>query len=257
MADLSKLHVLKLGSKEPHIIMLHGWGRNIASLQGLGEILSNYATVHIIDLPGFGRSELQDENWGTEQYAGLIKEYATSQGLKKFMLLGHSFGGRISVRLASSSQDLVSALILINSHGLPAPKTSKQKFRIWRIAFLRNWVKRIDAIFKTSLFQNWFVPKFASVDYRNAGPLRTVLVKTVNENQTENAKKISCPTLLVWGEKDTETPLGIGRTYHSLIPGSELLVLPGAGHEPFADVGSHLIAFYIRPFLERLSPQPV
>jgi pimeloyl-ACP methyl ester carboxylesterase len=79
--------------------------------------------------------------------------------------------------------------------------------------------------------------------------MRKTLVKVVNEDLTAEASAINAPTLLIWGKRDLEAPLGIGVRYRELIADSELIVLPHGGHEPFADVGAHLVASYIERFI--------
>lgn len=89
-----------------------------------------------------------------------------------------------------------------------------------------------------------------SRDYRNAGELKNIFVKTVNEDLSEIAKHIECPVLLLWGEKDAETPVDIAKRYAALIPKSTLVVLPGKDHFPFLNEGAHLCAYHILRFFE-------
>jgi pimeloyl-ACP methyl ester carboxylesterase len=111
--------------------------------------------------------------------------------------------------------------------------------------------KRIDGLIGTRLFAHYFAPRFGSADYKAAGDMRKTFVKTVNEDLTEEAKKITSPTLLLWGANDREATLDQAHTYQSLLPDSELHVFPNKGHEPFNDVGSHLMVRYIESFLTK------
>ncbi len=74
-----------------------------------------------------------------------------------------------------------------------------------------------------------------SDDYVATPRLTETFIKVKNEDLTEDIKKISCPTLIVFGENDTETPSSFGEKMHSLIANSTLQILPNAGHFSFLD----------------------
>ena len=61
---------------------------------------------------------------------------------------------------------------------------------------------------------------FGSSDYKIAGPMRKILIKTVNENLEGSARKIQCPTLLIYGENDQHTPPETGQRFEQMIPKS-------------------------------------
>ncbi|MFO0416234.1 MAG: alpha/beta fold hydrolase [Pseudomonadota bacterium] len=246
-----------IGTTGPIIVMLHGWGRSLYAMKGMAEALANSYRVVLIDLPGFGASPLPPEasnqggGWDTDQYAERVKRFLDQNGIDSCVLVGHSFGGRISVRLAAKYPALVRAVVLIGSHGLPRKRTQRDLLRIKAIGLATKLAKKIDKLAHTRLFANYFAPRFGSADYLAAGELRSTLVKTVNENLTEQAKSIKAPTLLLWGDKDQQTPLDLAYSFNALINDSELFIFPGKGHEPFADVGSHLIVRYIENFLQK------
>jgi pimeloyl-ACP methyl ester carboxylesterase len=124
-----------------------------------------------------------------------------------------------------------------------------QRLRSRLIKVAVSVAKRIDGLFGTRLFAHYLAPRFGSRDYNAAGDLRKTLVKTVNEDLAQQASTITAPTLLLWGEDDRETPPSLARNYNRLIAGSDLFIFPHKGHEPFADVGSHLLCGYIERFL--------
>ena len=157
------------------------------------------------------------------------------------------------MKLATMKPDLVAALILINCSGIRRGQTFKQELRIKSIGWLRNLVKTLDKIpvINLDLFREWFVPKFASPDYLNAGPIRATFVKTLHENLNEDLGKIDCPTMLLWSRHDPETPLEMGERFHKLIKGSELTVLESKEHVPFLGVGAHKCAYLVKQFTNK------
>jgi pimeloyl-ACP methyl ester carboxylesterase len=254
--DPYPLHSATLGKGGPAIVMLHGWGRNLETLRPLGELLAKDYSVTLLDLPGFGRSPLPPEasndggGWGTLEYMRRVKEWLDQHNITQCVLIGHSFGGRISVQLAAHHPELVRGVVLIGAHGLKRERSRAEELKVRSIRFLVAAAKRIDSITGSRIFAHYFAPRFGSTDYKNAGELRKTLVKTVNEDLSQEASKITAPTLLLWGENDREAPLDIARNYRKLISDSELHIFPRKGHEPFADVGGHLVARYTERFLQ-------
>jgi pimeloyl-ACP methyl ester carboxylesterase len=245
-----QLNAIELGTNGQPLVMLHGWGQNLQSLQPMGELLATQAKVHILDLPGFGKSPPPPEDWDTDRYADRIYQYLVDNGIESADMLGHSFGGRVSIRLAAKYPQQVRSITLINAGGLQRQRTLQQSLR-------SQWVRNMRSAFKISpLYRDalltWHTQKYGSRDYLNAGAMRGTLVKTVSEDLSELAKKITCPVLLLWGEADTETPVEMGRRYHSLFPNSQLITIPHRDHFMFQAEGSHLCAYYVEKFLAQL-----
>jgi pimeloyl-ACP methyl ester carboxylesterase len=251
MSDVP-LHVVRLGSSaSPPLILLHGWQQSLESLRPLGELLAENADVYLIDLPGFGRSGEPDAVWGVEDYARRIVGFLDEQKIEGADFVGHSFGGKTSIYLAAMFPDRVRRLVLIDSSGIPAVPSFKKRLRILWIKVLRGVLKPLQQKFNFRLYETWFIPRYASRDYRAAGSLRNTFVKVVNENLAELLPKIQVPTLLLWGDLDTETPLEVGRRMHQAIRDSELIVLEGKDHFPYLGSGAALCAFHIRRFLAK------
>jgi pimeloyl-ACP methyl ester carboxylesterase len=229
--------------------MLHGWGQSVNTLRPMGQLLSAYRKVHLIDLPGFGASPRPLKDWSTAEYAERIRQYMDDSKIEQADLLGHSFGGKICMRIANLYPTRVGRMVLIDSSGLKASLTLHKQVRGKAIAVLRKTIKILDQTMRTNLFEKWYVPSFGSRDYKNAGQMRNILVKTVNEDISTEASQILTPTLILWGEEDTETPPEMARRLHQFIRNSQLIFLPGKDHFPFLGEGAHLCVSYIRQFL--------
>lgn len=256
-AQSDPLNSITLGNGSPTIVMLHGWGKSLEVLRPMADALASRCTVVAVDLPGFGLSPLPQSasneggGWSTAQYAARVKEFLDQSGISRCVLFGHSFGGRVAVHLAAEHPTLISGLILCGTPGVPRVRTPLEKLRLSSIRTLGKLAKRCDGLLGTRAFEHYFAPRFGSIDYKNAGPLRKTLVKTVNEDLSALARKIACPTMLIWGANDRESTVDQAHTYRSLISDSELHLFPNKGHEPYADVGSHLVVFYIESFLTK------
>ena len=220
------------------IVLLHGWGSNIKLFANLIELLSKKYMVVAMDMPGFGESEEPPSAWCVDDYASFIIDFLKDYNTEKVMLLGHSFGGRVIIKL-NSRKNLpfkITKVILVDSAGILPPKNNKKSFRTYYYKFGKAILSMgiVQKIAPDSL-EN-FRKKMGSADYAAASPLmRQVLVKTVNEDLEPLLPNIKCSTLLVWGVNDTATPLSDGEKMEKLIPDSGLVKLENAGHYSFLE----------------------
>ena len=217
------------------VILLHGWGGQALSFKPVFDYLIKNYKVYALDLPGFGRSSIPPHTWGTFDYASFISKFFTKMGITKAHIIGHSFGGRIAIVLAANFPKEVDKLILVNSAGI-RPKRTLKYYTFITIAKIckillspKIWGKYGERI-KNSLYN--FV---GSEDYRNAGELRDILVKVVNEDLRHLLPNIEVLTLLVWGEQDKKTPVSHARIMEEKIKNARLVVLENAGHFSYLD----------------------
>jgi pimeloyl-ACP methyl ester carboxylesterase len=248
--DLSSLAVTELGQGEP-LLLIHGWGRSGSDLRGLGEHLARQFRVLIVDLPGFGGSAPPpEEGWNSRQFAALLHRLLSEMKIARIRVIGHSVGGRIALRLAQEFGESVAAIGLIGSHGLVRRRSIGARLRIAGIRVLSRFAKFGDRVLGRSYFRPKFGTRFGSPDYLRAGVLKNTLVKIVTEDQTPDLGKVRCPTLLIWGDSDTETPLEMGQRFHALISDSRLVVLKGQGHDPYLGAGAGVCAHHLLSFFE-------
>ena len=219
------------GQGQP-VVLLHGWGVDSGSLRPLSNLLKNKAGARAIsvDLPGFGYSDPPPVDWDVSAYAAFLGHFLDCLGLDKVSLLGHSFGGRIAIKFAAQQPERVAKLVLVDSAGILPERGATYYYRVG-VAKLVKWLKKALPFLKNSRL----LPQLGSSDYQRAGALRGTFVKVVNEDLRSYLPAIQCPTLLIWGGKDHETPVSDAYLMKSLIPQACLEVLPGAGHFPFQD----------------------
>ena len=209
----------RIGGTPVRVVALHGWGRSGVDFTGLLAGLDALA----IHLPGFGPAAAPDAVWGTDDYARLVAD--AIEPLGPVVVVGHSFGGRIAVRLAASRPELVSGLVLTGAPLVRLTPVSKPKLS-YRIAKTLNRIGLIpDSVME---FRR---TKAGSADYNAAqGIMRDIMVKTVNENYDDDLARITAPTWMVWGENDTAAPTAAGRVASERIRGARWTVVPGEAH---------------------------
>ncbi len=209
-----------VGKGKKNMLVLHGWKGQIGDWMEIARRLGDRYKVYLLDLPGFGGSAKPKEDWGVYEYGEFVEKFLRAVGVKKAVVLGHSFGGKLGTLLAART-DLVEKLILVGAAGM---EIKKLKARI--IEMLKPLVRWLPQEVKNI---------FGSRDYREAGMMRKVLVRTVGQNSIEELGQISTPTLIVWGEKDGELPFKDARMLHGGIKGSVLRIVWGASHWPHVE----------------------
>ncbi|MDR1012489.1 MAG: alpha/beta hydrolase [Coxiellaceae bacterium] len=229
------LHFKIIGHGEP-VILLHGWGRDMEYFTELARYLAQRFSVYLLDLPGFGLSVAPAEIWGSLEYAILIKHFIIKFGLIKPILIGHSFGGKIAIHLAIFDDIAIRKLILISSSGIKLSKSLRVKLKVGFLKMAKCMTKLplVGSIFMFNL--EIYRRKFGSNDYNYAnGIMRSILIKTVQENIVGILSLIKQPVLLVWGKQDFVTPIAAGYIMQQCISGSQLKIITDSGHFPFID----------------------
>lgn len=214
------------------VLLLHGWGGEAASFQPVFEWLAQSHKVYALDLPGFGKSQMPPTAWNTSDYAQCVAAFLEKIGIPKTHLVGHSFGGRISIILSAEYPEKVDKLILVDSAGIKPPRTVKYYFRVG-IAKVGKLLRRSGKY--GDYLANAISQRTGSKDYREAGGMRPTLVKVVNQDLRPLLSRIDASTLLIWGENDKDTPVSFGRIMEKEIPDAGLVVLREAGHFSYLD----------------------
>lgn len=207
------------------IVYIHGWGQNIAMMEPIACPFTNDKRVIIIDLPGFGKSEEPDFAWTLEDYTKMLNSFLTDLNVKEPNLVGHSFGGKISLLYASKYK--VKRLVLLAS-----PYKVKNSKQPLKVRVLKQ-CKKIPGLNKIAESMK---KHLGSTDYKNASPLmREILVKHVNTDLTEDAKKIKCPTLIIWGTNDEAAEVENAYELEKLIKDSGVVIYDGCTHYAYLE----------------------
>ncbi len=230
------------------LVLMHGWGCDSSTVASIAAVASESHKVYNIDFPGFGGSEEPSEVWGVERYTQAIEEFTAKLGISSPVLVGHSFGGRVGILYSSRNE--ISKLILVDAAGVKPRRSIGYYAKVWSFKAMKTAYRLLLGKEKAKIQIEKARAKRGSSDYASASPMmRSILSKVVNEDLKHVMPLIKAPTLLIWGENDTATPLSDAKTMEKLIPGAGLVSFSGCGHYSFLDnpVG---FAAVLRSFLK-------
>lgn len=223
------------GGLQP-VLLMHGWGSSFDVYSGIISALSDRCRLVALNFPGCKNSDVMREPWTLDDYCDLVLKFLKELNIENPILIGHSHGGRVAIKLAASGMLNPPKIVLLDSAGLIPKKSIKQKFRSYSF-------KSIKKVLTLPIIKNYsegLLDKarqhYGSADY-NAAPevLRKTLVSLVNTDLRDILPNIACPTLLIWGDNDTATPLEDAKTIEKLIKDCGLCVIKGTGHYSFCE----------------------
>ncbi|MEM9726923.1 MAG: alpha/beta fold hydrolase, partial [Pseudomonadota bacterium] len=168
--------------------------------------------------------------------------------LTRFTWVGHSFGARVGLSLAarpaSAVESPVERLFIIAGAGVARPRPVSHRLR----GKINGWRFRMrKAMARNEAELIALERRFGSADYvqSRALGLRDIFVKIVGEDQSDALPRITAPTTLIYGGRDTETPPELGRRMQALIPGARYVECPEFDHLSILSRGRHQIATLI------------
>ena len=209
------------------ILLLHGWGQNIEMMKPIGDNFSDKFRITILDLPGFGNSSEPPTPWNMTNYSDMLEEFIDKVGITKPIIIGHSFGGRLAIRYSANNP--IEKLVLF---GAPCIRIQEKLPLSVRI------LKTLKKLPLMNEFGEYMKQYIGSRDYKAASPImRQTLVDVVNEDLSSYAKKIEEPTLLIWGQNDTEAPVSDAKELERIMIDGALIVLPGTHYAYLENLG--------------------
>jgi len=243
------------GDSKKTLLFLHGWRSNKEIWNNVLSQLSKVkCQMFALDLPGFGGSQQPLPNpplrrggelrgFTVKDYADVVAEFIKKLELRNVIIVGHSFGGRVGIKLASIHPELISKLVLVDSAGFPMPAGKK--------SLMEAAAKIAKPFFKPQFMQGLrkkIYKQIGAEDYLATPELQKTFINITGEDLTEDMKKIQAPTLIIYGENDKDTPPEYGELMKLLInstPSSDgvalsndrakFLILKNAGHFSFLD----------------------
>lgn len=224
--DDINIHYKDYGDKSKDaIVFLHGWGQNIQMMEPIANPLEKSHRLVIVDLPGFGESDEPKSVWTLDQFVEMLRALLKSLKIDNPYLVGHSFGGKISILYASKYD--VKRLVLLSS---------PYKVKIQKVSTKVKILKALKKVPGLGALAEVAKKHMGSTDYRNASPrMRDILVKHVNTDLTEDVKKISAPTFIIWGDNDTAVDVADAYELEKLLPDAGLVVYEGCTHYAYLE----------------------
>ena len=222
-----RLHAEQYGSSGTPVLLLHGWGCSIRHFAQIAEELCRDRLVTAVDFPAHGESSEPPEPWGVSDFTELTAEVMEKLSIAPADIIAHSFGARVAIDLAARHPALVNRMVLTGAAGIRKPQTPEQKKKaiinsLGNLPGLRGPMEKLLEAERQ---------KHGSPDYLALSPqMRQTFVKIVNEDLSDRLPKIRASTLLVFGEKDTETPLWMGQKMEKEIPDAGLVVFENGDH---------------------------
>jgi len=242
------MYFYKLGQKKKSaLIILHGWGIDGSKYKELAELLANDFYIIVPDLPGFGKTPEPKKSYKVADYARRVKDFMKEQRINEAFFIGHSFGGRITIKLASHYPKLVKKLVLTGAPGIEKfywKRTLKRKVQ-WTAAKALKALTFVPPIKK--LKQKYYAKRdIGKLD----GVMKKTFLKIIRENLNTDAKQLKQPTLLLWGNRDQMAPVMDAEKMLKIIPNSYLKIFTKVGHKlPYEK--AHEFSREVRQFFQK------
>lgn len=217
------------------ILILHGWGASSKSWIKVRELLENQGyKVYVPDLPGFGGNPSPAIPWSLDNYVSWIKDFCEKQGLSRFFLLGHSFGGGLAVKFVSQNSEKIEKLILV-APALKRDKTLKYYFylflaKVGKLIFSLPILSFLMPLARRVLYKIEGTSDYHKLEVEKAFTMKETFKKVVAEDLRSYLPLIKNKTLIVWGKKDALTPFKDSSEVKDKISDSQIKVFESEGH---------------------------
>ncbi|GAB7192422.1 hypothetical protein NUM3379_31310 [Kineococcus sp. NUM-3379] len=199
------------------VVLLHGLGMSSLSLVPLLRRAGRQGRVLAPDAPGSGRSAPPPRPLRLDEQAAALVSWLDAVGLRRVVLVGHSYGGQLAVATALRAPDRVERLVLAGATRDPAaPTPLRQALRL-----LADARRERPGILLLAL-----------LDYLRTGPRRmlAVLRHVLGQPEELQLAAVGVPALVAWGTRDPVSPEPWARRLVSLLPDGRLAVVPGGTH---------------------------
>jgi pimeloyl-ACP methyl ester carboxylesterase len=237
-------HYTQIGEPSaPVVVALHGWGASSQNFDGLSKHLAGRFRVLCLDLPGFGGTQAPPEPWHIIDYAHFVRAFLEKLDIQQVeAMIGHSFGGRVSIKATAQGVVSPNHIILIGSAGVAHTRTLRnQVFKVMaktgKAVTALPGLSQVRAKLRRRLYD-----AAGSQDYVASGELRQTFLNTINEDLQADAAAITIPALLIWGANDIDTPPADGRILAGHMSYATFSLVADAGHYTHLDAPDRVYA---------------
>jgi pimeloyl-ACP methyl ester carboxylesterase len=223
----------------PPLVLLHGGPTDSREFRYQLEGLSDEFTVVAWDMPGCGRSSDPPESFRIPDYVRILVAFLQALGIQQPHLLGLSFGSGYALELYRAHPEIPRSLILASAYAgwagsLPPDVVEQRKQGLLRRieqpdVWVRDWLPTV----LTEAAPPDLVDEVRAIlaDYHPVAQRALLLYSGFAEQDLRDVlPTIKVPTLLLYGDKDVRSPLSVAQEMHASIPGSKLVIIPGAPH---------------------------
>ncbi len=229
------VHAELEGEGNQKVVLLHGWGCSADLMKPIADGLSDSMKTLTIDFPGFGASDRPPEPWGVPEYAEMLRDLLTQLDFSPCDVIAHSFGARVAIFLASSDHSMIRRQVLTGAAGIRPVQSEESRKRTQNYKKMKSGIALLK---KTHLLgslpermEDALRKKYGSRDYNALDEeMRKTFVKVISLDLSDRLSAVEAPTLLIWGDQDTETPLWMGQKMEQEIPDAGLVVFEGGSH---------------------------
>lgn len=231
------INYLILGEKGDWIVFLHGWGGSIDSFLCIANQLKQSYRCLLIDFPAHGKSEEPSTPQDLNYFVECIHSLINFLDIKKLIFISHSFGGRVAISFACKYNQIINKMILFDSAGLKPRRNISYYYKVLHYKILKK-------------IKSKKLEKFGSDDYKKLSPvMKKTFINIVNKDLSNECKLIKCPTLLIYGKKDKDTPIYMAKKLNKLISNSELVIYQKSGHFSYIEEFNKtliIVKYYLR-----------
>jgi pimeloyl-ACP methyl ester carboxylesterase len=281
-----RLHYIEAGSlaSEPPIVLLHGLGSTVTKWRDALPIMGARRRAIAVDLPGFGRSDAPRARYTFGYLAGGIRAFLDALSIDRCVVAGNSLGGVTALWLAATWPERVAGLVLIDP-ALPLPPDARPDGKTiarMAVASLPGVGEALYAGFMRFRTADWQVADGLKRNVFDPSRLSAETLRLMHEEAEQRrhdprlrhsvlsaqrhllwmmsarradvervAASLRVPTLMIWGSEDLLVPLAVGEHWVGKIPGAELVVMEGAGHNPQIEMPDRFSEIVLA-FAERL-----
>tara|TARA_B110000116_G_C16733324_1_gene534801 strand:- start:58 stop:996 length:939 start_codon:yes stop_codon:yes gene_type:complete len=245
--DQMNVHYKDEGVGVP-IILIHGTGSSLHTWDDWAEKLKNEYRVIRMDLPAFGLTgPNKTNNYRLEYYKSFLETFIEKLELEQFILVGNSLGGSIAWYYSSYRVNKVNKLVLIDPGGFESKIDTPFIFKLAKTPLLNKILRYItpkyfiekslkEVYYDDKIISSKLVDRYHDLTLREGN--RAAFISRANYEKVDHTirlKKITVPTLILWGKEDIWISYTDGKKFLDLIPNSELVIMEKVGHVPMEE----------------------
>ncbi len=257
------------------VVFLHGFGENLRTWEPLLGYWEGEEHILLVDLPGQGRSRpARMENYSHRNQARLLGEFISEKGREKAVLVGHSMGANLALRIALSMPEMVVGIVLLSpavytARGIPFARflVDFPFTRVVASTLVRRLVRspgKLADILRESVYDPGIVDE--DMVERLINPLvdnprsRLALLYLFRDSGRNHVlpdfSLLDMPVLIIQGADDPLVPLQHAESLQNIVPDADLVILKRCGHLPHEEK-PHRVAQELNQFLRKLDAQRV